>query len=176
MTRKRDDSIVAGAYGSPPLNKQKAEWPDTERSKSMPDEPMGAQCLRRAHEDHHHLMNEYDSWMKLIEDPAVRDKLREVLEDVNGRLFDFEDHFHNKIYGHLPPLKYRFQEPEPPPEPQVPPGQEARARARGDLDPEVLGAEGQKALAESCRQTTAGMAAVNDQVNELRQLLRWRTM
>lgn len=59
----------------------------------LPDEPMGAQLLRRMHENALLLMEEYDSHLKLQDHPEIKKFAVECLEHIEDTLSTIEDMF-----------------------------------------------------------------------------------
>ena len=93
-----------GGPGSPSFT------PDDARGGNLPAEPMGAQAIRRIHEDHHHLMNEYDSWMAHIEEPQVKELMEKLLVAMDETMTGLEEFFTtHENYSKLPPLENAYQ-------------------------------------------------------------------
>lgn len=65
--------------------------------------PLGAQILKRMHEDAALLMQEYDSWMPTLEHDKVKGHLQAALENLESLMSDTEA-LHSKHYKDLPPL------------------------------------------------------------------------
>ncbi len=67
------------------------------------DEPWGAQCLRRIHEDKCHLMRDYDDMLGPLEHDHVKGFMSKLLGHHDQHLTEIEKLW-GKHYGHLPPL------------------------------------------------------------------------
>lgn len=73
------------------------------KAMEQPEEPYGAQVLRRLHEDGSLLSKDYDRMVPLLENPAVKDHLTEHLGQQASHLGKTENLF-NTHYSHLPGL------------------------------------------------------------------------
>lgn len=72
--------------------------------KDMPEEKLSAQFLRRAHQDHRLLLQDYDSIINLMEHEPISKWAMKRMEGIEGTLSEIEDLFaeHHKD---LPPLE-----------------------------------------------------------------------
>lgn len=68
------------------------------------DEPLGAQVLRRLHEDCSVLLEHYDQWTELLEHEGVKGHLTSKLESLADEMDQVESLF-EKEYGELPGLE-----------------------------------------------------------------------
>ncbi len=94
-----------GADGPPP--DEPATPPSDEKvaeeETGLTEEPLSAQVVRRMHEDASLLLEEYDSWMKILEHKEVKGHLRTILERYVEDLETLEE-LHAKHHPDLPPL------------------------------------------------------------------------
>jgi hypothetical protein len=74
-------------------------------------EPYGAQVLRRMHEDHKHLLSDYDELAGPMEHEAVKKHLTKTLEGISSHLDETEGLF-KKHYKDLPPLADSLDDPD----------------------------------------------------------------
>ena len=72
-------------------------------------EPYGAQVLRRMHEDHSILLEEYDEMVQMLEHEGVKSHLTEVLEAIETLLTSTEELFSSE-YADLPGLEGAVEE------------------------------------------------------------------
>ncbi len=82
----------------PPSDEEVAE-----KETGLTEEPLSAQVVRRMHEDASLLLEEYDSWMKILEHKEVKGHLRTILERFVEDLETLEE-LHAKHHPDLPPL------------------------------------------------------------------------
>lgn len=78
--------------------------PAAMETETPPQEPHGAQVLRRMHEDHKILMKDYHDMMGPLEHEGVKKHLEKTLQGIEGTLGETEKHF-GKHYKDLPPLE-----------------------------------------------------------------------
>lgn len=77
-----------------------------ENGEQGPDEPYGAQVLRRVHADLAGLLQEYDSFMDHLEDDSVRERVKKKLETMVEEMEDIESHWSgHERYKELSPLE-----------------------------------------------------------------------
>ncbi len=74
-----------------------------EKETGLTEEPLSAQVVRRMHEDASLLLEEYDSWMKILEHKEVKGHLRTILERFVEDLETLEE-LHAKHHPDLAPL------------------------------------------------------------------------
>lgn len=74
-----------------------------------PDEPLGAQALRRVHQDAMTLLEEYDSWLSQLEHDGVKSHLEEQLERLETAMTETEKVF-RQAYADLDPLEGEMPE------------------------------------------------------------------
>src|SRR5262249_38682782 len=143
-----------------PLAAQESNLPATQgKGKAMNQvkEPLGSQALRRAHEDAHHLMMEYHSWLETLEEPQVKELIENLLTEMEGRLSAIEEFFAGHAeYSKFPELEFAPKEPlEPPPDPTT----ELRDKYGHDENEGDLG-EKSLELAEAARGQARQIAAL----------------
>lgn len=78
----------------------------------QPDEPVGAQVLRRVHQDSSALLEEYDSWLSVLEHEGVKTHLTAQLERLEECLTETEELF-NSEYSELQGLDGAMEEEAP---------------------------------------------------------------
>lgn len=84
---------------------------DTYKNSSTPssNEPLGAQVLRRIHEDHSILLQEYDELINILEQEGVKSHLMTILQALAETLEATETIFQS-TYAHLPGMNGEIQE------------------------------------------------------------------
>lgn len=101
------------------------------------DEPFGAQCLRRIHEDLRILMQDYDEMMGPLEHEGVKGHLQKTLEGIEQSLTEVESLW-EKHYAELPPLEGAGEEGE---EGEEEPEEEAEAEPEEDVEDKDVDSE-----------------------------------
>lgn len=77
----------------------------------QPEEPVGAQVLRRVHADSMALLEEYDSWLSVLEHEGVKSHLEDALQELEARMTATEELF-SKAYSEAEPLEGAMEEEE----------------------------------------------------------------
>ncbi len=85
------------------LDDSSEEEGDVEQKGWDPEEPHGAQVLRRLHQDDSLLMPQYDEMMGPLEHEEIKGHLQKKLEEKAQHLDEIEDLW-GKHYSHLPPI------------------------------------------------------------------------
>ena len=97
---KRHTKAAPEGMTAPPAESTNTE----EVVEEIVEEKLGAQALRRLHQDGSILMVEYDEILGLLENDSVKARLQAKLEELEQELSDIEEEF-GKEYGDLPALE-----------------------------------------------------------------------
>lgn len=95
-----------GAPGTPPAPQSNdMQQPNPAQATPAPatPEPFGAQVLRRVHEDHSLLIQDYDEMIGVLENPRLQQFMVDTLQGIDQMLSAIEQMF-SEEYGHLAPL------------------------------------------------------------------------
>ncbi len=105
---------LAGAAGGPPMPQQGPmpgqPMPGPEMMEEPgPEEPYGAQILRRVHDDHMNLLEDYDQLLGVLDNSNVRNFMMELLSGMD-QLMSSAEQFFMEEYGHLDPIAGDMEE------------------------------------------------------------------
>ena len=107
----------------------------------LPQEPLGLNLLRRAHEDRRHLMEEFDQYLEHLEEPEVRELIESFLATMDAEMTAIEDFVaSHERYSNYPPIEGGDTGPETE---EVPPQQQALDEENQGLEPEGGAASGE---------------------------------
>ena len=101
-----EEAVPTGAPGEVPGSGPEVppEALPPEEGQELPEEPYGAQLLRKLHEDAALLLMEYDAAMGPLDNPDVRGYVTEVMKLIDRQILTAAEKCFKKQYKQLPPL------------------------------------------------------------------------